>query len=150
MSSVDALLDGVLIEATPRLRPDRHSAELTIRVVISHTREMAKAHSPKPDAVQTPSLDYSRLATTARVPLGRFSLVGTTAVRRGEDDVAAVVDAQADPTDTPRTRRRRLERAAGKIEYWQTKRKRSARSHRKRRLRELRRRGIRISELHRC
>ena len=60
------------------------------------------------------------------------------------------VDAQVDPTDTPETRRRRLERAAGKIDYWQTKRERSARSHRKRRLKEFRRLGIRLSEARRC
>ena len=60
------------------------------------------------------------------------------------------VDAQVDPTDTPETRRRRLERAAGKIDYWQTKRERSARSHCKRRLKEFRRLGIRLSEARRC
>ena len=60
------------------------------------------------------------------------------------------IDAQVDPTDTPQTRRRRLERAAGKIKYWQTKRKRSAKSHRKRRLKELHRKGIRLSEVRQC
>ena len=60
------------------------------------------------------------------------------------------VDAQVDPVDTSETRRRRLERAAGKIDYWQRERERSARSHCKRRLSELRQRGIRLSELRKC
>ncbi len=60
------------------------------------------------------------------------------------------VDAQVDPTDTPETRRDRLRKAAGKIVYWQKKRQRSAKSHRKRRLRELHRQGIRLSELRKC
>ncbi len=60
------------------------------------------------------------------------------------------IDAQVDPTDTPRTRRRRLKRAADKIRYWQTKRKRSAKFHRKRRLKELHRKGIRLSEVRQC
>ena len=60
------------------------------------------------------------------------------------------IDAQVDPTDTPDTRRDRLGKAARKIVYWQEKRKRSAKSHRKRRLKDLRRHGIRLSELHKC
>jgi hypothetical protein len=64
--------------------------------------------------------------------------------------VRCAVDAQVDPADTPETRRRKLAKVAGKIHYWQTKRERSATSHRKRRLRELHRRGIRLSELRRC
>ncbi|MHC4138164.1 MAG: hypothetical protein ACYS0K_24775 [Planctomycetota bacterium] len=60
------------------------------------------------------------------------------------------VDAQVDPTDTPDTRRDRLRKAARKIVYRQQKRQRSAKSHRKRRLRELHRHGIRLSELRKC
>ncbi len=60
------------------------------------------------------------------------------------------IDAQVDSTDTPETRRNRLRKAARKIVYWQKKRKRSAKSHRKRRLRELHRHGIRLSELRKC
>ena len=60
------------------------------------------------------------------------------------------IDAQVDPTDTPETRRNRLRRAARKIVYWQKKRERAAKSHRKRRLRELHRQGIRLSEVRRC
>ena len=60
------------------------------------------------------------------------------------------VDAQVDPTDTPATRRDRLRKAARKIVYWQKKRERAAKSHRKRRLRELHQRGIRLSELRKC
>ena len=60
------------------------------------------------------------------------------------------IDAQVDPTDTTEARRDRLRRALRKIVYWQEKRERSAKSHRKRRLRELRRRGIRLSELRKC
>ena len=60
------------------------------------------------------------------------------------------VDAQVDPADTPETRRRKLEKAAHKIDYWQEKRRRSARSHCKRRLKELSQRGIRLSELRKC
>ena len=60
------------------------------------------------------------------------------------------VDAQVDPADTPETRRRKLAKVAGKIRYWQSKRKRSAKSHRKQRLAELHRRGIRLSELRKC
>jgi hypothetical protein len=64
--------------------------------------------------------------------------------------VRCAVDAQVDPADTPGTRRRKLAKVAGKIHYWQTKRERSARSHYKRRLKEFRRLGIRLSELRRC
>ena len=60
------------------------------------------------------------------------------------------IDAQVDPTDTPEARRDRLRRALRKIVYWQKKRERAAKSHRKRRLRELRQRGIRLSELRKC
>ncbi len=88
---VDALLDGVLIEATPRLDHDGQTADLEFRVVISHPRVIPEPHVPEPDAIQTPIVDYSRLAATTRLPVGRFSLLGTTALRRGEDDVAAVV-----------------------------------------------------------
>jgi hypothetical protein len=49
--------------------------------------------------------------------------------------VRCAIDAQVDPTDTPDTRRNRLRKAARKIVYWQNKRKRSAKSHHKRRLR---------------
>ncbi|MHC5056742.1 MAG: hypothetical protein ACYTKD_18820 [Planctomycetota bacterium] len=67
---VDALLDGVLIEATPRLGPDRRSAEIDLRVVIfSRPREVPEAHVPEPDEIQTPAVDYSRLAMTTRVPV---------------------------------------------------------------------------------
>lgn len=89
--SVDALLDGVLVEVTPRLDREGRTAEIELRVVISHPREIPGPHDPEPDAIQTPTVDYSRLATTTRVPVGRYSPVGTTAVRRGEDDVAALV-----------------------------------------------------------
>jgi len=64
--------------------------------------------------------------------------------------VRCAVDAQVDPTDTPDTRRDRLRKAVRKIAYWQKKRQRSAKSHRKRRLRELHRHGIRLSELRKC
>jgi hypothetical protein len=64
--------------------------------------------------------------------------------------VRCAIDAQVDPADTPATRREKLKRAARKIDYWQGKRERSARSHRKRTLRELRRKGIRLSEARRC
>lgn len=60
------------------------------------------------------------------------------------------VDAQVDPADTPATRREKLRRAARKIEYWQGKRERAARSHRKRTLRKLHRKGIRLSEARKC
>jgi hypothetical protein len=64
--------------------------------------------------------------------------------------VRSAVDAQVDPVDTPTTRRRRLERIAAKIEYWQAARRRAARSHRKRTLRILRNLGIRLSDAIRC
>jgi len=64
--------------------------------------------------------------------------------------VRCAVDAQVDPTDTPDTRRDRLRRAVRKIVYWQKKRERSAKSHRKHRLRELHRKGIRLSQLRKC
>ncbi len=60
------------------------------------------------------------------------------------------IDAQVDPTDTPEARRDRLRRALRKIVYWQKKRERSAKSHRKRRLRQLHQQGIRLSELRKC
>jgi len=64
--------------------------------------------------------------------------------------VRCAVDAQVDPADTPETRRNKLTRAARKIRYWQEKRKRSARSHRKRRIKELHLLGIRLSWLRKC
>jgi hypothetical protein len=64
--------------------------------------------------------------------------------------VRYAVDAQVDPADTPEARRRKLTKAAGKIDYWQRDRERSSRSHCKRRLKELSQRGIRLSELRKC
>jgi hypothetical protein len=64
--------------------------------------------------------------------------------------VRCAIDAQVDPTDTPEARRDRLRRALRKIDYWQQKRERSAKSHRRRRLRELHQHGIRLSELRKC
>jgi hypothetical protein len=64
--------------------------------------------------------------------------------------VRCAVDAQVDAADTPATRREKLRRAARKIEYWQRERKYSARSHRKRTLKDLHRKGIRLSEARRC
>ena len=60
------------------------------------------------------------------------------------------VEAQLDPARSPEEQLRLLEKVAGKIAYWQHSRKRSAKSHRKRRLRELDRCGIRLSALRKC
>jgi hypothetical protein len=64
--------------------------------------------------------------------------------------VRCAIDAQVDPTDTPDTRRERLGKALRKIVYRQKSRKRSAKSHRKHRLKELHGHGIRLSELRKC
>ena len=60
------------------------------------------------------------------------------------------VEAQLDPARSPEEQARLLEKVAGKIAYWQHSRERSARSHRKRRLRELHESGIRLSALRKC
>lgn len=61
-----------------------------------------------------------------------------------------VVEVQLDPDMSRREQARQLRKVAGKIEYIQDCRQRAARSHRKNRLRKLRRLGIRISNLRRC
>lgn len=60
------------------------------------------------------------------------------------------VEAQLDPEDTPRRRARRVAKAVRKIQYWQDRRRHAQRSHRKRALRQLRKRGILISRCRRC
>jgi hypothetical protein len=49
-----------------------------------------------------------------------------------------------------RERTRRLEKALAQIEYWQESNRRAALGHRKRRRRELRRLGIKLSQLRKC
>jgi len=88
---VDALLDGVLIEVTPRLQEGASKAELGLRVVISHPREVHGAEGPGDESISKPVVDYSRLSTTTRLPVGPFRLVGRMAVRRGARDVPVVV-----------------------------------------------------------
>ncbi len=62
----------------------------------------------------------------------------------------AVVEAQLDPQMNTRERTRRLEKAIAQIEYWQESNRRAALGHRKRRRRELRLRGIKVSRLRKC
>lgn len=62
----------------------------------------------------------------------------------------AVVEAQLDPQMSARERTRRLEKALAQIEYWQASNRRAALGHRKRRRRELRRLGIKLSQLRKC
>jgi hypothetical protein len=88
---VDALLDGVLVEVTPRLQEGASKAELGLRVVISHPREVGGAEGPGDESISKPVVDYSRLSTTTRLPVGPFRLVGRMAVRRGARDVPVVV-----------------------------------------------------------
>ena len=62
----------------------------------------------------------------------------------------SVVEAQLDPQMSARERTRRLVKALGEIEYWHESNERAARSHWKGRCRELRRMGIRLSQLKKC
>ncbi len=64
--------------------------------------------------------------------------------------VKLVVEAQLDPAMSASKRERMLMKTARKIEYIQTRRRTASRSHRKRRLRQLRELGIPISHLRRC
>jgi hypothetical protein len=64
--------------------------------------------------------------------------------------VKKVVEEQLDPLQSRRERKRRLEHLGEKIEYWQEDRRRSAKSHRHTRLRELHERGIFLSRLRKC
>jgi hypothetical protein len=64
--------------------------------------------------------------------------------------VRSVIEVQLDPQMSPRERTRRLEKALAEIEYWHQSNPRAARCHRKRRRRELRRLGIRLSQLRKC
>lgn len=61
-----------------------------------------------------------------------------------------VVEAQLDPEMSRRERTRRLQKALTQIEYWQESNRRAALGHRKRRRRELRRLGIKLSQLRKC
>jgi hypothetical protein len=78
---VDALLDGVLVEVTPRLVDEGAHAELALRVVASRIIEAPSAGGG--DAVSTPTCDYSRVAETCLVPLGPWCAVARSAVREG-------------------------------------------------------------------
>jgi hypothetical protein len=61
-----------------------------LRVVLSHPRETGGGEAGD-ETISRPVVDYSRLAATTRLPVGRFALVGRMAVRRGMKDVPAVV-----------------------------------------------------------
>lgn len=61
-----------------------------------------------------------------------------------------VVEVQLDADVSPRELTRRLRRMAELIEYIHARREKAARSHRKRRLRDLRSQGIYISKLSKC
>lgn len=62
----------------------------------------------------------------------------------------AIVEVQLDPKMGARERTRLLKKALAAIEYWQESNQRADRGHRKRRRRELRRSGIRLSQLRKC
>jgi len=64
--------------------------------------------------------------------------------------VREIVEAQLDPAMSPRERTRRLQKALARVEYWQDRNERADRSHCKRRRRELRLRGIKLSQLRKC
>jgi len=96
----DALLDGVLVEVTPRLQRmpaggGARAAELALRVIWSRPHDGADARGGGPgDAIGTPAADYSRLSTTARLKVGSWGLVGRMTVRRGRKDVPVDVFAR--------------------------------------------------------
>lgn len=62
----------------------------------------------------------------------------------------SVVELQLDRHMGPREQTRRLEKELAKIEYWHESNQRAARSHWKGRCRELRRLGIKLSQLRKC
>ncbi len=62
----------------------------------------------------------------------------------------AVVEVQLDPEMNARERTRRLRKVLAAVEYWQESNQRAERSHCKRRRRELRLRGIKLSQLRKC
>jgi hypothetical protein len=64
--------------------------------------------------------------------------------------VRAIVEVQLDPEMSARERTRLLKKALGTIEYWQESNHRADRGHCKRRRRELRLRGIKLSHLRKC
>jgi hypothetical protein len=64
--------------------------------------------------------------------------------------VRSAVEVQLDPHVSSREQTRCLEKALAKIEYWQESNQRAARSHWKGRCRELRRLGIKLSQLRKC
>jgi len=64
--------------------------------------------------------------------------------------VRAIVEFQLDPEMGARERTRLLKKAIAAIEYWQESNQRADRGHCKRRRRELKRLGIRLSKLRKC
>ena len=64
--------------------------------------------------------------------------------------VSVALNAQLDPGCSAKERKRRLMKVAHKIEYWQRKAAKAARCHRKRRLKLLKKLGIRISLITKC
>jgi hypothetical protein len=64
--------------------------------------------------------------------------------------VRAIVEVQLDPQMSARERTRRLQKELAKIEYWHESNERAARSHWKRRCRELKRLGIKLPKLRKC
>jgi len=64
--------------------------------------------------------------------------------------VRSVVEVQLDPEMSPRERMRLLRKALAEVEYWQESNRRADLSHGKRRRRELRRLGIKLSRLREC
>lgn len=62
----------------------------------------------------------------------------------------AVIEIQLDPEMGARERTRRLAKALRKIEYWHASNEAAARCHRKHRLRQLHRLGIKLTNLRKC
>lgn len=60
------------------------------------------------------------------------------------------IECQLDPTLSRRERNKRIEKVRKKILYWQRRNQEAKRSHRKRRLRQLREAGIDLRKTKRC
>ena len=88
---IDALLDGAMFEVQPWLLAGADAAELSVRAVLSHPHALPRRNETAADAIETPTVDYSRLHTTMRVARNAFSTAGALVVRTKGADVPVEV-----------------------------------------------------------
>ena len=91
-----ALLDGVLVEVRPQLDADGDAAKLSLRLVVSHPRNLPETESVTGEEIATPTVDYARLMTTVALPVGEWAVVGKMALRRDGKDVPVDVLARVE------------------------------------------------------